>query len=420
MEAGAAPSQGFEREETSPANVKVRPYKHEDALFAISLIVSLGFWFSLFLLTLGTVVFWILALFIGYLFAHSAFIAYIKGTGVRLGPEQSPELYARVRECAAGLGIPAPEAYLLNGEGLLNALATRFLGRNFIVLYSDVVDALESRPQALNFYIGHELGHIKRKHLSWGPVLWPANLMPLIGPAYSRAREYTCDAYGQACCETPTDAAVGLAVLAAGPSRWSKVDVQAYAGQSAETGGFWMSFHELVGDYPWLVKRMEHVKARATRSAPAIPGRNPMAWVVAFFVPRVGVGGSAAGMMVVVAIAGILAAIAIPAYQEYITKAQASAAFMDAEPVTEQVGAYVISNGALPENLSDAGVRADYASRNIRSVRLTDNGIEFTLEGSNVGGETIVYSPYVENEQLHWDCTGVSLKLSLRPGHCRQ
>jgi hypothetical protein len=59
-----------------------------------------------------------------------------------------------------------PEAYLLQMGGMLNAFATRFLGRDFLVLYSDVVDGLADNPDALNFYIGHEIGHIKRKHLT--------------------------------------------------------------------------------------------------------------------------------------------------------------------------------------------------------------------------------------------------------------
>lgn len=35
--------------------------------------------------------------------------------------------------------------------GAFNAFATRFFGRDFLVLYSDVVDALEDNPDALNF-----------------------------------------------------------------------------------------------------------------------------------------------------------------------------------------------------------------------------------------------------------------------------
>lgn len=89
-----------------------------------------------------------------------------------------------------------------------------------------MVDALEDHPGALNFYIGHELGHIHRKHLIWGPVLFPAAILPVIGAAYSRAREYTCDNYGFACCEDQRDAMIGLSVLSAGDRRWKTLKIE--------------------------------------------------------------------------------------------------------------------------------------------------------------------------------------------------
>ena len=112
--------------------------------------------------------------------------------------------------------------------GAFNAFATRFFGRDFLVLYSDVVDALADNPDALNFYIGHEIGHIKRKHLKWSTVLLPASMLPLIGAAYSRAREYTCDRHGLAACDSPLNAEFGMAALAAGGKRWRTMSKTSY------------------------------------------------------------------------------------------------------------------------------------------------------------------------------------------------
>jgi Zn-dependent protease with chaperone function len=162
--------------------------------------------------TLGLALVYGLLFFLGYCFAQSALISYIKGTGVRITEAQYPDLQHQIAACCDKLGLDTvPEAYLMQMGGAFNAFATRFLGRDFLVLYSDVVDALEAHPDALNFYIGHEIGHIKRKHLSWSPVLMPASVLPLVGAAYSRAREYTCDRHGLAACSSIESAQAGMA-----------------------------------------------------------------------------------------------------------------------------------------------------------------------------------------------------------------
>src|SRR5262245_19351358 len=77
------------------------------------------------------------ALFIAafVLVAHALWLAHVRGNGVRIGPKQLPELWARIDAASAKLGLPVPpEAYVLQSGGLLNAFATRFLGRPFIIL----------------------------------------------------------------------------------------------------------------------------------------------------------------------------------------------------------------------------------------------------------------------------------------------
>ena len=152
-------------------------YKNEKALFGIMLAVSLAVWTGLLAATMGMalayLLVYLLLFFITYCFAQSALVSWLKGTGVRITAEQFPDLRERIDACCRRLGLEqAPEAYLLQMGGSFNAFATRFLGNNFIVLYSDVVDALEDRPDAINFYIGHEIGHLKRQHLRWSCLLY--------------------------------------------------------------------------------------------------------------------------------------------------------------------------------------------------------------------------------------------------------
>jgi Zn-dependent protease with chaperone function/type II secretory pathway pseudopilin PulG len=324
-------------------------YGHEPPLFALSLAISVLFWLLLLVGTFGMALLYAPFVFLMYLFTQSALIAYLKGTAIRITPRQFPDLHARVAACSERLGLAqAPDCYLLNGQGGFNAFATRFLGRNFVILFSDVVDALEDRPGAVDFYVGHELAHVKRGHLVWRPALLPASLLPLLGAAYHRACESTCDRHGAACCADTHDAVAALTALAAGHRRWKSVSTDEYVAQADESGGFWMSFNELVSDYPWLVKRVARVVAFRDGTEPRLPARNPLAYLLGLFVPRTGGGGAGGGivsLLVVVAIVGIIAAIAIPSLLRARISANEAATIGDLRSVLAAEGAYAREHG---------------------------------------------------------------------------
>lgn len=326
--------------------------KEEKSRFAVLAVLASIAWLLLVLGTLGIVLIYLLFGFLFYLFAQSGLIAYLKGNAVIVNASQFPDLDQRIRRCAEQLGMPVPDqAFLLHGGGIFNAFATRFLGKNYIALYSDVVDALEDHPDALDFYIGHELGHIKQKHIVWSTFLLPVKWLPLIGAAYARACESSCDRHGLACCRQPDDARLGLAALAAGGKRWKTLDQGEYARQTGQQAGFWMSFHELCSDYPWLSKRMSALLQLSEQREPRMPGRNAFAYVVALFVPRTGIPGG--GGLVMLAMIGILAAIAIPQYQQYKAKAEMAAAMSRAE---QQLESAESADLPLPAELPNASL----------------------------------------------------------------
>ncbi|MCS6101633.1 M48 family metalloprotease [Shewanella baltica] len=308
-------------------------YSKEKSLFTLLAIISGIVWAALIIGTLGMALLYVLMFFIIYLFSHSAFISYLKGTAVEINAEQFPELHKQYLACCDRLEMrQPPRAYLLAADGMLNALATRFLGRNYIVLFSSIVDALESDKDALNFYIGHELGHIRRNHIGKAPFLVFATWLPLVGAAYSRACEYTCDLHGLRCCNSLRSATNAVAVLAAGVEQWKRMNVDQYIRQARESSGFWMSLHELNGSYPWLTKRMARVDAKAQGTEYTPPSRSAWAFVFSLFMPRMGTAGG--GLIIFAAIIGVAAALALPAYKQYQEKMSAATSY-EAPAVTE-------------------------------------------------------------------------------------
>lgn len=392
-------------------------YPRERTLSKITLVLGLIAWVVLVLGTVGIALAYVLAGFIAYVFAQSAWIASIRGTAVQVSAGQFPDLYARLEHCCKALEMDeVPETYILNGNGLFNAIATRFFGRHFVVLMSDVVDALAQDPDGINFYIGHELGHIRLKHMTghlWRmPVLW----LPLLGAAYSRAKEYSSDRHGRYCCSNPESAARALIVLGAGARRWQSADLRAYTKQLSGNLGFFASFHELTSGYPWLIKRV----AVAVNPEKNLPGRHPLAYVLAFFVPFGGrAGGGAAGLIVVVAMVGVLAAVALPAYQDYEQRAAVAQVWTQGAPMRAALTDFYAKQQKIPASLEEAGV----AGKLPDGTPVTINPENMELEATTRLG-TLVMAPESAPQApggIVWKCVaGEGLKTTALPLSCKK
>ncbi|MBI4230143.1 MAG: M48 family metallopeptidase [Planctomycetes bacterium] len=206
--------------------------------------------------TYGVFLVYPLAAFLFFLVMHGLFIGSLRGNGIRVSATQFPEVDRMAREIAGQMGlIPVPAVYVLESGGILNAFATRFLGRDFVAIYSEILRlAYEQGEAAVAFVVAHELAHVKRGHLKRRWLLLPSRLLPFLGKAYSRACEYTCDRYGVK--HRPEGAVPGLLALAAGGSLYRKVNVQEYQNQPATERGFWIWLAEKLSTHPNLPKRI--------------------------------------------------------------------------------------------------------------------------------------------------------------------
>ncbi len=389
-------------------------YPHEKTLGVITLVLGAVVWLGLIAGTFGGALIALAFGFVIYLFIQSTLISYIKGNGVELSEAQFPDLYKQFVECCQKLQIKKlPQAYVLNGNGGLNAFATKFLGTQYVVLMSDVVDAMSSHTDGVRFYIGHELGHIRMKHLNIGHLIrWPVMWLPLLGAAYSRARESTCDRHGAACSSTPEGATRALAALSAGSERWKDLDVRSYLKQTRHSTGFWMSFHELTAGYPWLTKRAARVMVPEAK----MPKRNFLAYLLALFVPFAGRLGGGFGFLVMIYIIGVLAAIAVPAYNDYKVAAELNTVVIDTRSVRNALQDYYLSNQDIPESLEAAGIAPQLPDGTMLSLD-TDN---MELTASTKRGE-LVFTPKVDDEgTIFWLCAGSEgMRLRQIPVSCR-
>jgi type IV pilus assembly protein PilA len=127
-------------------------------------------------------------------------------------------------------------------------------------------------------------------------------------------------------------------------------------------------------------------------------------------------------LMIVVAIIGILAAIAIPAYSDYTKRAKVTELVTAASSCKASVSEYFQAEGAFPADLDTAGC-SNTATDKITSLALGANGvITVTSAITGVTG-TYVLVPTEATPAgsgvLEWSCSTSSIPSKYLPANCR-
>ncbi|MFV7673571.1 pilin [Neisseria meningitidis] len=94
-------------------------------------------------------------------------------------------------------------------------------------------------------------------------------------------------------------------------------------------------------------------------------------------------------LMIVIAIVGILAAVALPAYQDYTARAQVSEAILLAEDQKSAVTEYYLNHGIWPGDNSSAGVATSskIKGKYVKEVKVANGVITATMLSSGVNNE---------------------------------
>jgi len=127
------------------------------------------------------------------------------------------------------------------------------------------------------------------------------------------------------------------------------------------------------------------------------------------------------GIFGLVFIVGILAAIAIPAYQDYTTRAKTVDAIRSASAAAKAVGSYIEKTHNVPDNIEETGF-SEPLSRHIQSLSIDKRSgtLTVTMTGSPVDGKAFSLAPAVgQDRTITWRCSPGEIPRKYMPASCR-
>ena len=132
-------------------------------------------------------------------------------------------------------------------------------------------------------------------------------------------------------------------------------------------------------------------------------------------------------LMIVIAIIGILAAIAIPAYQDYTVRSKVSEGLNLAGAAKLAVSETYDSTGSYPAAMASYGLPSAALSINgtyVASIGVSGSGLITITYRSNLGGTadagTLLLTPTPNAGAMVWSCSGTgTMPNKYRPANCR-
>ncbi len=128
-------------------------------------------------------------------------------------------------------------------------------------------------------------------------------------------------------------------------------------------------------------------------------------------------------LMIVVAIIGILAAVAIPAYQDYTVRAKVTELINFVAPAKSAISEYIVINNSFPKDATAAGFTQNGTSKYVSSLSYAGNStgaVTVTSNKTTLGKDvSLVLTPTTNSTgTVNWKCTA-SVGTKYAPASCR-